>query len=166
MVCDRCSATGACELDPESHWDFAAISASVAPTDPNAADGVWDVLNEPIVGPDPDPFCELDLHPPEVTGQAPTIANTLLPNWSAAVAPKLPLLHPVAAPIRAGDLMLGGAPWTITIGDDDSGSILPSGEPICQFGGPLDASVFHAGGFTRTNLGACLSAKFTLTCHR
>jgi len=155
-ACDRCSGAGACELDPESKWDFAALSAVVSPIDPNSASTMgsdWDVPHEPVGGPLPDPFCELYMPVLTLIGQLPSIPDTLTPGWSALTAPAAPLLHAAAAPLRAGDLVAGGKAWRVSIGDDDSGSIFPSGETICTINGPLQASDFHAGGFTRHRRG-------------
>jgi hypothetical protein len=169
--CERCSGAGACEVDPESHWDLSAVSAILNAADPHNKpnDGTdWDLEQEPVGGPLPDPFCELDqfvASSVQVVGQAPALIDTITPNWSAALAPERPLLHPEAAPIRAGDLMPGGPAWLIWIGDDDGGSLFPSGETVCQIDGPLTTADFRAGGFMRNNVDSCASATFKLTCH-
>jgi len=175
-ACERCSGAGACEVDPESHWDLSVVSAILDQADPHndPSDGPdWDLPPEPSGGSLPDPFCELDVpfidaqgDPSiEVIGQVPAIIDTITPNWATAVAPAQPLLNPAAKPIRAGDLIAGGKPWFIVIGDDDAGSQSPSGEMMCQIDGPLTTSDFRTGGFVRRNLDSCVSATFKLTCH-
>ncbi|HET6147953.1 MAG TPA: hypothetical protein VFH68_10520 [Polyangia bacterium] len=170
-ACERCTAAGTCEVDPESHWDLSVVSATLNQTDPynTPAQGLdWDLDLEPVGGPLPDPFCELDqlvMSSVRVVGQARALTDTVTPNWSTALAPDRPLLHPAGAPIRAGDLMPGGPAWLIWIGDDDGGSLFPSGETMCQIEGPLTAIDFRAGGFVRSNVASCLSATFKLTCH-
>jgi hypothetical protein len=174
-ACERCSSTGTCEIDPQSRWDLSVLSATLNPTDPHnqPSDGTaWDGPQE-LGGPLPDPFCELGVPfidqsgtpTVEVIGRVPSIRDTLTPSWSTAVAPALPLLHPVAEPIRAVDLLAGGRPWVITIGDDDGAAQFPSGETMCQIDGPLETSDFRAGGFARTNLDSCFTAIFKLVCH-
>lgn len=173
--CERCSSAGTCEIDPQSRWDLSVVSATLNPADPHnqpSAGTAWDGQSE-VGGLLPDPFCELDVPfvdasgdpAVEVIGLVPAIADTLAPNWSTAVAPALPLLHPAGEPIRAGDLLAGGRPWVITIGDDDQGSLSPSGETMCQIEGPLETSDFRAGGFMRANVGSCFTANFKLLCH-
>jgi hypothetical protein len=165
--CEICTAAGACDVDPNSTWDLAAIAAALNPVDPGnqIAPNTWDVPTEPIEGPNPDPFCELDMPPPTtVIGQTATIPNTLAPIWSALVGPNPGLLNPPQAPLRAGDLLAGGKPWILFIGDDDAGILFPSGETMCTINGPLLPSDFRAGGFMRTNIGSCFSASFKLTC--
>jgi hypothetical protein len=167
-ACERCPASGACVVDPESQWDLAVVSAvlnPVDPADPPELGGVWDVPGEPAGGPLPDPFVLLDLPFPTVIGQVPPILDTVTPNWSTQLAPDPPLLNPAGQPLRAGDLLAGGVPWLILITDDDSGTTPPSGEIMCQIDGPLQAADFRAKGFTRTNVDSCFSATFKLTCH-
>jgi hypothetical protein len=163
--CNRCSGTGTCELDPTSLWDIWAVSATLTETDPSVEppdEPNWDLASGEVGGSLPDPFVELDLLAPALTslGHTATIVDTLAPDWSTLSPATSALLTP-RMPIAAIDLM-GGRPWLIVIGDDDAG--VPSGETICQIGGPLVPDDFRAGGFKRSGVDSCYTASFKLSC--
>jgi hypothetical protein len=166
--CERCTAAHTCEVDPASLWDLAAVSASLNPIDPfapAASPATWDVAGEPIGGPLPDPFCQLEIPSKQLVGRTATITDSLAPNWSALAPATSAQVNPAGTPLRAGDLMAGGQPWLLWIGDDDVGvEGVTLGEMMCQISGPLTTADFHAGGFTRTNVESCFSATFKLTC--
>jgi hypothetical protein len=166
-ACQRCSATGACEIDPNSHWAMAAASAVLSAIDPNdvAPATAWDLPGEKFGGSRPDPFCQLEMPPSSGVGVTATINDSLTPNWGGLTTPAAAMLHPAGTTLRAGDLLPGGMPWLIWVGDDDgvvSGQSV--GELMCELDGPIDAAAFQAGGFTRTNLGACASVTIKLSC--
>jgi hypothetical protein len=154
--CQRCSTAGACQLDPASTWQVQAVSATL--DDTTSSGGAWDRRNEPFGGSLPDPFVQLDVQvdQPSVRslGWTTTLVDTVTPIWNE-------LLHPQNMPIKASDLLPGGQAWQIWVGDEDDNQL---GQVMCELDGPLAASDFAAGGFTRTNLDACQSVKIALIC--
>lgn len=154
LACQRCSALGACELDPASHWQMSAVSAALAKREP---DGVtlWDEPGEVFGGSAPDPFAQFEMPTGSPIGATTTIVDTTAPTWNQ-------LLEPGGTTLQASDLLPGGQVWQIWIGDDDGNNL---GEVMCELNGPIDAAAFAAGGFTRTNLMSCSSVTIQLTCH-
>ncbi len=168
--CQRCTASHACELDPASRWDLAAISASVSSTNPNARDGTtnWDRPSGEIGDVPPDPFVEFDILTTAVNpvGHTMPIIDTLLPNWGALNPATQALLNPPGAPLVASDLLAGGNHWQIVVYDDDvDADTGPFGETICTIFDPLVAADFLNGGFTRNDVSNCISVSIKLTCH-
>jgi hypothetical protein len=120
----------------------------------------------------PDPFVELDVLMPQTTnpitpiGHTAVIVDTLVPNWGALTPASAAMLNPPGTPVRASDLMAGGKNWLISVFDDDIDTASgPFGETMCQIKGPLTASDFAIGNFTRTNTASCISITIKLTCH-
>jgi hypothetical protein len=136
------------------------VSAALDKVD--ASGGSWDRRKEPLGGPLPDPFVQLDLQldlqldQPMVKslGWTTTVVDTVTPVWNE-------LLHPQNMPLEASQLLPGGQTWQIWVGDEDADQL---GQVMCEIDGPLAASDFAAGGFTRTNLDACQSVTIALTC--
>ena len=87
-------------------------------------------------------------------GWTTTLVDTVTPVWNE-------LLHPQNMPLKASDLLPGGQTWQIWVGDEDADQ---QGQVMCEIDGPLAASDFAAGGFTRTNLDSCQSVKIALVC--
>ena len=165
--CERCTGAHTCEVDPNSLWDLAAVSATLNPvnTPPVGPSAPWDVAGEPLGGSLPDPFCELEMPSRPVPSHTETIIDTVAPDWSALTPVTGAQLNPAGSPLRAGDFMMGGQPWLLWIGDNDGGpGDATLGEMMCQINGPLTAADFRAGGFSRTNVESCSSARFKLTC--
>jgi hypothetical protein len=146
--------TGACELDPESHWQLSAVSAVLNAMAPFGNGRPWDPQPGNVGGPLPDPFAVFEIPLPTVVGTTSTIMDTTNPMW------KQPLLPPGTA-IPAGDLLPGGAQWKIWIGDEDANQ---QAQVMCDLNGPIVAGDFAAGGFTRMNAGSCYSVTIGLTC--
>jgi hypothetical protein len=164
--CERCTAAGACDIDPNSLWDLTAVSATLNPNDgPAALAAPWDVAGEPLGGALPDPFCQLEIPSRQSVSHTDTIIDTVTPDWSALTPATGAQLNPAGAPLRAGDFMVGGLSWLLWIGDNDGGlGDATLGETMCQINGPLTSADFRAGGWTTTNVESCISAKFKLTC--
>ncbi len=152
--CQRCSFAGACELDPQSHWQLSAVSAVLNGMPPYGNGRPWDPQAGDMGGPLPDPFAQFEIPIPTVVGTTSTILDTTNPMW------KQPLLPPGTA-IPASDLLPGGAQWKIWIGDEDANQ---QAQVMCDLNGPIAAGDFAAGGFTRMNAGSCYSVTIGLTC--
>lgn len=151
--CQRCSPGGACELDPQSHWQMTAVSAMVNPHAPNF-NGQWDPMGQKSGGPLPDPFAQFEMPVGNPIGWTSTLIDTTAPMWAE------PLVPPGTA-VPAGDLLPGGMQWQIWLGDEDANQ---QADVICELNGPITAADFAAGGFTRMNVGSCSSVKIGLMC--
>lgn len=158
--CLRCSNTGSCEVDPMSQWTMTAVSATIAPKYPDGSD--WDP-GQRLGAALPDPFVQFEMPPvpasgnPQpggVTGDTTTKMDTLSPLWNESI------LQP-GTPVRARDLLAGGKPWLLWVGDEDDKL---SADLVCQIMSPMDPTAFAAGGITRKNLGSCVSLSIKLTC--
>jgi hypothetical protein len=150
--CQRCSATGECELDPESHWELACISAQIESRPPDDFD--WDPAFGAVGGRRPDPFCQFEMPPGSGLGITSTVIDSLMPVWNQP-------LHPVGTTLRAGDLMAGGMPWIIWVGDEEDNA---RGEIVCTMFQPMPLSAFEGSPFIRSNFGSCNVLTVQLTC--
>jgi hypothetical protein len=150
--CQRCSSAGACELDPMSHWQMTAVSAVLAKKTPGGRD--WDPNGEPFGGPLPDPFAQFEMPVGTAIGWTSTLIDTTTPMWNE-------LLVPTGTAVQASDLLQGGMPWQIWIGDEDANQ---QGQVMCEINGPIATAAFNVGGFSRTNIGSCLSVQIALMC--
>jgi hypothetical protein len=162
-ACERCSTAGSCELDPSSHWEMSATSASLNKIDPwdTFPATAWDLPNEQFGGSRPDPFVQLEMPSNSPIGVTATIIDNLTPNWAGLTPATGSLLQPAGTTLRAADLLPGGQPWLVWVGDDDGANL---GELMCEIDGPIDAAAFKAGGFTRSNVASCLSLSIKLAC--
>ncbi|MES1165328.1 MAG: hypothetical protein ABUR63_06215 [Verrucomicrobiota bacterium] len=150
--CLRCSTTGTCEVDPMSRWDLTAVSAVINPLFPDGTN--WDIGNERLAGPLPDPFAQFEMPVDSPLGATTTLVDTLTPAWNEPIVLG-------GATLRARDLLPGGQSWLLWLGDEDNGALA---DVMCEISGPLDQSAFISGGFVRTNLQSCRSVTMKLTC--
>jgi hypothetical protein len=131
---------------------MSAVSATV---DQNFSDGTaWDLPGQPFGGKLPDPFAQFEMPTGSAIGWTTTLIDTTMPVWNE-------LLEPANTALTASDLLPGGQPWRVWIGDEDAGGF---GEVMCDVNGPVTAADFLAGGFTRTKVSSCQTVSIALAC--
>jgi hypothetical protein len=128
--------SGRCALDPASHWDLVAVSASIAPLRPDGMS--WDPPNGL-----PDPYVACGLQG-QGQGRTQTVTDSLAPQWNMVICPDL-----TAAQLMSADLQL-------LVVDDDSPSADfiggLSGLREDWFGaGPTTAGLFNIDGMMVTS---------------
>jgi hypothetical protein len=111
----------------------------------------------------PDPLVQFEMPPlppsgrpmpGAVIGDTTAKTDTLSPTWNESI------LQPGTS-LRAGDLLAGGKPWVLWVGDDDTQQ---SADLVCQVMSPMDPAAFVSGTLAETNLDSCLSLTIQLTC--
>jgi hypothetical protein len=162
-LCGRCHVcntdTKVCQIDPDSTWTITAVSASIAPKQPNGAD--WDAPGEDGTGPEPDPFCQFegvqDKLDSAFDGASKIVTDSTMPIWNDVVTPAG---HPVAA----SKLMSTSLSWKLWVGDDDGcGPTSCVAQEICEIH-TLSANALERGEALFEDVGSCESLVLKLDC--
>jgi hypothetical protein len=151
--CLRCSARGACEVNPTSTWGMTAVSAVLDATKPNG--DPWDSAHDKFGGAGPDPFVQLEIPNGTPVGFTDTLVDTTTPAWDQPLALNGPTTF------QARDLLAGGPGFRLWVGDEDNDLL---SDVMCEIGDPLDPDVFLSGELSVMNLASCQSLVVQLTC--